>query len=246
MLLEQYLQNIGLDDKEAKIYIAGLQLGPATVVELAKASTIKRSTVYELIESLKEKSLVAITQRGKRKVFTMQEPDNLLLFLKQKENILKQILPDLEALKNTSAKKPAIRIFEGVSGLQQIYEDMIKLPGELLALAAPKEKISPKVFDYLVESWEPRRIAGEVKMRRININYDNDWQLNNRKVDRPKELEEVYYWPQRGYPFTVGIYIYRKKVAFVSFGAGELVGIIIRSPEINVTMKMMFEMFWNR
>jgi len=246
MLLEQYLQNIGLDDKESKVYLAGLQLGPATIFELAASSGVKRSTVYEVVDGLKEKSLINLSLRGKKKIFTMQEPDNLFFMLKQKENVLKQILPDLEALKNISAKKPAIRIFEGVSGLQQIYEDMIKRPGELLALAAPKEKMSPKVFDYLVESWEPRRIAGGVNMRRININYDNNWQLNNKKVERPKEAEQVFYWPQKDYPFTVGIYIYRQKVAFVSFGEKELVGIIIRSPEINLTLKLVFEMLWNR
>lgn len=246
MLLEQYLQNIGLDAKEAKVYLAGLQLGPATIVELSASSGVKRSTVYQIIGDLKDKSLVNVSLRNKRKIFTMQEPDNLYILLKQKENILKQIMPDLEALKNVSAKKPAIRIFEGVSGLQQIYEDMIKKPGEILCLAAPKEKMSQKVFDYLVESWEPRRIAGAVEIRRININYNNDWQLNNRKMERPEEKEAVFYWPQKDYPFTVGIYIYRQKVAFVSFGEKELVGIIIRSPEINLTLKLMFEMFWNR
>lgn len=128
MLLEQYLQNIGLDDKEAKVYLAGLQTGPATIVELAKVSGIKRSTVYEVVEDLKEKSLVNVSQQGKRRIFSVQEPENLLLFLEQKNNVLRQILPDLEAIKNISARKPAIRIFEGVSGLQQIYEDIIKKP----------------------------------------------------------------------------------------------------------------------
>ncbi len=246
MLLEQYLQNIGLDDKEAKVYLAGLQTGPATIVELAKASGIKRSTVYEVIEDLREKSLVTVSQQGKRRIFSVQEPENLLLFLEQKNNVLRQILPDLEAIKNVSARKPAIRIFEGISGLQQIYEDMIKKPGDILALAAPRDMIAPKVLDYLINSWEPRRIKGKMKLRRININFKEDWQLNNRKIEHEKEFEEVYYWPKRDYPFTVGIYIYRQKVAFVSFSPRELVGIIIRSPEINATMKLMFEMFWNR
>ena len=118
MLLEQYLQNIGLDDKEAKFYLAGLQLGPASLQDLAKSASIKRTTGYEIVDGLVSKGLFSVSQKGKRKVFVAQEPDNLLLFLKQRENILSQIMPDLEALKNTSAKRPAIRIYDGIEGIK--------------------------------------------------------------------------------------------------------------------------------
>ncbi len=243
MLLEQYLQNIGLDAKEAKIYLAGLQLGPTTIVELAKASGIKRSTVYEVIESLKEKNMINVSQKGKRKVFIVQEPDNLLLYLKQKENVLSQIMPDLEALKNTSANKPAIRIFEGQSGLEQIYEDMIKKEGELLILAAPREKIAKGLMDFLHE-WRYRRYKARVPARRININETNDKNNDNQKVEKPEKIEVIKYLSAENYPFSVGVYIYRNKVAFISYAEQEMVGVVIRSPELSKTMKMIFEFYW--
>lgn len=246
MLIEQYLQNIGLDAKEAKVYLSGLQLGPATIQDLAKASGIKRSTVYEVIEDLKEKSLVNVTQKNKRKLFTVQEPDNLMLFLKQKENVLAQIMPDLEALKNTTAKKPAIRVFDGISGIKQIYADMIKKPGEILALAAPRPVIAKSVLDYLHNEWKPLRLAEKVSMRRVNINESGDPSRDYIKLEFPEKNEAVKFLPPEHYPFSVGIYIYRQKTAFVSFAEQEMVGIIIRSPEINATMKMIFETFWRK
>jgi len=245
MLLEQYLQNIGLDGKEAKIYLASLQLGPAAIQDLSKASGIKRSTVYEVIDTLIDKALITVSQKGKRKVFTAQEPDNLLLFLKQRENILAEIMPDLEALKNTAAKKPAIRIFEGQKGLEQIYEDMIKKQGEILVLAAPREKIAKGMMDFL-HDWRHRRYAAKVPVRRININETGDKNNDYRQFELPEKIEVIKYLPKENYPFTVGIYIYRQKVAFISFSEQEMVGIIIRSPEINATMKMIFEMFWGK
>jgi HTH-type transcriptional regulator, sugar sensing transcriptional regulator len=243
MLLEQYLQNIGLEAKEAKVYLAGLQLGPTTIVELSKASNIKRSTVYEVIESLKEKNMINISQKGKRKIFSAQDPDNLLLYLKQKENVLSQIMPDLEALKNTSAKKPAIRIFEGQKGLEQIYEDMIKKPGELLILAAPREKISKGLLDFLNE-WRYRRYKARVPVRRVNVNETGDDNNDNQKVEKPEKMEVIKYLPINNYPFSVGTYIYRNKVAFISYAEQEMVGVVIRSPELNNTMKLVFEFFW--
>lgn len=244
MLLEQYLQNVGFDDKEAKVYLAGLQLGPATIQELAKTANIKRSTAYEIVEGLVDKNLIIVTQKGKRKMFVTQEPDNLLLFLKQREKVLEQIMPDLEALKNSGAERPTVRIYDGINGIKQIYEDMIKKPGEILALAAPRPKISKMILEYLHLQWKPLRLKVGVSMRRININESGGAGLDFQKRQFADKLEQVKYLPVENYPFSVGVYIYRQKVALISFGTEELVGIVIRSPQVNWTMKMIFENYW--
>lgn len=244
MILEQYLQSIGLSDKESKLYLTGLQLGPSSIQTLAQQSGVKRSTVYEVISPLIDQGLFVTTQKGKRKLYTAQEPDNLLLYLKQKERIIEQILPDLEALKNTSVAKPAIRVYEGLEGLTQIYEDMIKKPGDILAMAAPKEKISTMLLDYLIHDWEPRRIASGIPMRRININLTDDPHQAYQVSERPDELEVIRYLPAEQYPFSVGVYVYRQKVAFVAYDDQEMVGIVLRSPAIRSTMAMVFDLLW--
>ncbi len=244
MLLEQYLQNIGLDDKEAKLYLAGLQLGPASIQDLAKAANIKRTTIYEIVETLISKNLFTVTQKGKRKLFVAQEPDNLLLFLKQRENILEQIMPDLESLKNSTATRPAIRIYEGVEGVKQVYLDMLKKPGELSILAAPPEMIAKTISDYLDKEWEPLRRKSKIAKRWVKINDSGQVRRDFTKEEFANKLETIKYLPAAGYPFTVGIYLYRQKTAFVSFSENEMVAIVIRSPEINRTLKLIFEMYF--
>jgi hypothetical protein len=154
-------------------------------------------------------------------------------------------MPDLEALKNTTTVKPAIRVYEGLDGLKQIYEDMIKKPGDLLAMAAPKEKISTMLLDYLIHEWEPRRIGSEISMRRININNKQDSSLDYQAVVIPQELEQIKYLPPEAYPFSVGVYVYRQKVAFVAYDDREMVGIVVRSQQINATIRAVFELLWN-
>ncbi len=244
MQLQNYLQKIGLSDKEAALYVAGLQLGPATIQDLASESGLKRTTIYEIIKSLQEKKLVNQSQNNKKRIFIMEEPENVGLFLKQREIIFKQILPDLEALQNQKAKKPTVRIYEGKLGLEKIYDDMIKKPGEILALAAPKDLISKGMLDFLREDWEPRRIASGIKMRRININLSGNHRQDYKILPKPEEFEEVRYLPVDDYPFTVGIYIYRQKVAFVSYHKDEMFGLVLRSPAISFTLRSTFEHFW--
>ena len=245
MILTDYLQKIGLSEKEAAIYLAGLQTGPASIQELAEEAEIKRTTVYEVVKDLQEKKLVNVSQKGKKKIFIMEEPENVGLFLKQRENIFKQILPELESLQNKDAKKPAVRIYEGKLGLEKIYEDMIKKPGEILALAAPKDLISKGILEFLQDEWEPRRIRSKIAMRRVNINLTHDSKKDFKIFPKPNELEQVKYLPADDYPFTIGIYIYRHKVAFVSYQAQEMMGIVLRSPAINLTLKAVFETYWH-
>jgi len=244
MILSQFLQNLGLSDKEAQVYLAGLSLGAASVQEIAIYANIKRTTVYEVIKSLQEKKLVDVTYQNKKRLFIAEEPENILLFLKQREKMLEQIIPDLEALKNTKSNRPTIRIFEGIEGLKHIYEDMIKKPGEILAFTAPIENIAATLLDYLDSDWKIRRIANKIYFKTIRKSTAKEKSLDYKKIKFDDKLEEIYYLPPEHYPFSVGIYIYRGKVAFVSFMEKELIGIIIKSEEIKQTLTMMFKLFW--
>ena len=46
------LQSIGMNDKHAQLYLAGLQLGSAPASEYAKVTKLNRITSYNLLEEL--------------------------------------------------------------------------------------------------------------------------------------------------------------------------------------------------
>ena len=58
--MEYELKQYGLSEKEIQIYLACLKKGSATTNDLSSLTGIRRSTVYEVIESLKKKSLMKI------------------------------------------------------------------------------------------------------------------------------------------------------------------------------------------
>ena len=80
-MFEKELQNLGLSEKEAKIYLASLELGPETVQNIAKKAGINRPTTYLQIESLKEKGLISEFQRGKKTFYAPESPNRLLSML---------------------------------------------------------------------------------------------------------------------------------------------------------------------
>lgn len=52
---EQQLKQLGFSDKEAKVYMASLELGPDTAQEIAKKAGVNRTTTYVIIEKLIKK-----------------------------------------------------------------------------------------------------------------------------------------------------------------------------------------------
>ena len=45
-MLEKELEKIGLNEKESRVYLVLLRLGPTTALALSRATEIKRPTVY--------------------------------------------------------------------------------------------------------------------------------------------------------------------------------------------------------
>jgi sugar-specific transcriptional regulator TrmB len=65
MDLIQSLKNLGLNEKEAKVYVALLQCPGATAYLIARHSGLKRPTTYVVLEDLIDKGVVTKIPRAK-------------------------------------------------------------------------------------------------------------------------------------------------------------------------------------
>ena len=73
-IIEQ-LNMLGLNGRQAKVYLTLLQLGSATAIEIAKAAKYKHPTVYDVLDALKEKRLVTETLSNGKKLFCAEDPE---------------------------------------------------------------------------------------------------------------------------------------------------------------------------
>src|SRR4051812_35603168 len=96
------LQDLGLSEKEARVYLAALEIGQATADQLAKQANIKRPTTYVQLESLMKMGLMSTYEEGKKTYFTPESPDTLKKIFESKkrefearEQDLTAILPEL-------------------------------------------------------------------------------------------------------------------------------------------------------
>ncbi|MEN9558213.1 MAG: hypothetical protein RL141_582 [Candidatus Parcubacteria bacterium] len=123
----QSLTELGLRETEARLYIAALTLGPTTILKLARATNIKRTTVYPLIDELKQKGLISMEIRGFKKLLAANPPDQLASMVERHREQLQRILPDLSALHNAHGQGGgSLKYYEGLESIKSVYEGLLR------------------------------------------------------------------------------------------------------------------------
>lgn len=112
-MVQELLKQLGLSDKEARVYLAVLGQGKATPAEIARVTKINRSTVYNIARELAEKGVIAEDLGGKTRYLLAKPPKDLVgLVAKdkkrigEKEEIIERAVQELQAF--TKDKKYTI------------------------------------------------------------------------------------------------------------------------------------------
>lgn len=103
MELTDVLKLIGLQPKQADVYLALLELGTATVNPIATKAGIKRPTTYLILDDLAKKGLVSVVPREKKVLYTAESPEKIAGDLNKKQEMLKRFMPNcfiIKKLKN--------------------------------------------------------------------------------------------------------------------------------------------------
>ena len=126
------LKELGLTENESQVYFSLLSLGPSPILKVSQTSGLKRSTVYSVIETLKQKGLVNIQVNGFKKKFVAEKPEKLEIMLEIKRKKLKSLLPEFSALYNLQGGESFLKNYEGLEAVKGVYESLINdiKPGE--------------------------------------------------------------------------------------------------------------------
>jgi sugar-specific transcriptional regulator TrmB len=139
-ILENKLKKIGFSEKESKIYILCLMNIKNTPTSLEKLSKYPRSTIYKILDSLKEKSFIYEKVTKKRKIYHTLDTEKSI------ENYLKLKIKEFDELKkNIKNIKPEIKKIEenidkNISGEMKTFEGIYNLKEQILDKILENEK----------------------------------------------------------------------------------------------------------
>ena len=249
MLLDRFKQ-LGLSEKESKVYLAALELGESTVQEIAKKAGINRTTAYFHIEDLIKKGLISSIEKKKKRYFYASNPENLLrmIDLKEKEisdlkKDLNSLLPELKTIYNLAPHKPKVHFFEGIEGLRSIQEDILRSKFKegfgLVNLDDAYKVFPPSPKDHRHKL--KKKFLKEKVIRKI-IYTSKKGEILPRKENQPS-VERKFIDSQK-FSFHTEIYIYGEKIALTSL-KGKLIGIIIEDSELAQSLKILFKLAWS-
>ncbi len=237
--LYQFLKNIGISQKEVNVYIYLLSVESALPMEIAKETNLKRSTVYVILELLKEKGLVREVERGKRSAYISEDPERIRFLLEQlrlqTENSIKGlniIIPQLKATLRKEGEPPLIRFFEGEKAVQVSMEELADNPKF-------RKELNYDVFplELIYKLFQRKNLRKYINLRIHNnenfkILYTSD---EGGLTNAETHGQEAIKIDQKEFPLSCDIAIFEDEVRIHMLGK-PIYGILIKNLELAQTL----------
>lgn len=172
---EGILQQLGLTQREEKVYLALLELGETTTGKIIEKSKISGGKIYEILDKLTSKGLVSYSLLDKTKYFRAASPNVLINLLEeekerinQKEERLAKELPQMLKLQESNKPKSEATFFKGIGGIQKIIFDKLeKLSSKSEILAMGVRGSKQEKYNIMWEKWHKERIKRKIRCKAI-------------------------------------------------------------------------------
>ena len=234
------LKLAGLNETEAKIYLACLELGKSSAWNIFKKTGIKRPTCYAVLDNLVADGIAFKAFDGTRTIFSVIEPEKLLMTIDNRKNEFRASLPLFDALKSESPAKPKIKVYEGIEGVRQAYMLSLDQPegGEILVLGSTKVWAE---YSDINKSYVAERVSKNISLRALFANTkDNHIFL---KMDR-HEMRESRFLPQKYFDPKVETQVYGDTVVYIAHSEKEPFATVIENESIANDVRQRFEILW--
>lgn len=245
--LHSTLPKLGLTENQSKVYTTALELGEASITDIARKAELKRPTVYLLIEELEIMGLISSVRKGKRTVYTAQHPNRLLEIARSREKQIEEIMPDLLALHNAPKEKPKIQVFEGARGLQLVYDEMYAALGnkEEALFFTDIKTLQEHFPEALTEYKKKLQQLKNPRVRELNFGdaIGKEWSSTMTRVMKGKSNYAARILPTNFEFGTTDNLIFGSKLVIFSHKK-DLFVIVIDSEEVAKTYRVLFEWAW--
>lgn len=236
------LYELGLHEKEARIYLALLTLGTNPVSIIARKTGQNRTSCYAIIEKLIEKGFIEQMVKNNISYFSPVEPKYILGKFKSKHEELENKIEYLENIfhhfKNDSfhTSYPKIFYYEGLTSIENLFEDTLRSRDIIRAyiLADELNEILPSCLSKYYQKQTQKGLA-------LKVIYPATAKSFTRKQSDNKNLR-VSKTIQPSHHFNVNILIYEDRLGFNSLK--EKTTFIIQNKTLAETYKKIFDNIW--
>jgi len=239
--LIEILKELGLSENEARVYFATLSLGPTTILKIAQTAEIKRTTIYSIVQSLKERGLISVEIKGFKKHYVAASPHKLESAVDARRQRFLNSLPEFEALYKLRGESSTIKYYEGLAGVKTVYEALLAdvQPDEdylVISMLDDWYKLDKDYFEDFVR----RRAQLDIKIRILL--QDSPLARENLKLAANYNAQ-IKILPKNT-KLTTNLVVIPKKVVIHQLIA-PINAIVIENKSVIQLHREMFEVIWN-
>jgi len=234
------LKSLGLLESEVKTYLAALELGPSTVLELNKKIGLSRQAIYTAMESLIELGLMSSVEKGKKTLYAAESPERLRSIaeakLKKMESTVREIKSITSELKLIEkGEKPVVKVFEGTEGVMAIRDEIVKSKPAVIYEFANEDMISAAFTDEDLRPLKEKLDALNIPVKMLSYSSEERGKRasTNRQMIKDDKIK-----------FNGDIVIAGKKVALSAY-QDKNIAVLIESQIIADTIQALFQLAWD-
>jgi len=235
------LKKLGLDTKAAKIYLAALELGEASVQDLASHAKIKRTTLYYILNELIEAGVLVVSKTGRKTYYIAEQPATLLKNAKNNIADFEDFLDVLEDKASQVRRKPRIYFLYGSAGFKQVWDMILDTKEKEYRIITE----GLNFLDYVKEKY----IVGEIIASKKALGVSSRQLITN--SDYAKQIVAKDGHENRTSKFLPSIYklpfteiITETLTAFISPRFSNMI-FVVEDESFAKTRRSVFEMLWN-
>jgi sugar-specific transcriptional regulator TrmB len=241
------LRALGFSDGEVKVLSFLFFKKQATSKEISKNTAISFSTVQYHLTNLNTRGLVSCVP-GKNDEHVICSEKDLFIWIeeqkKKSESVYdeaKNTIVDFFESVQKSSWKPDVTYYEGKTGIQDLYLDMLeaaKDSDKKIYSWLDIPKIHECLGDFLYEYIDQRMKFG---IKSHDIVPRNEMNL---KHDQKQENREIHFVDHL--PIDGEIRIFADRVAVITFHEEKPVGFVLHGKNIATIFRAIFENAWNQ
>ncbi len=246
--LNTYLEELGLSEREIKIYLVALELGESYIFPIARKAAIPRTSAVYLLEKLKDRGLITILQKNSRHLYAPVAPSKIATLLKNKRtkldeqiNVFELSLPNLNRLYSSKPFATQVRFFRGRDEVRKMYDEMLTYPINEIVYTGEVDKMEAALGQQWLRGWIKRRIEVKIQTRGVRVRHleiEDDLYGSS-----PKLMRKIRFAPP-GFTSPSNILIYGDNVTIMN-SEKESFGVVITSRDFATSMKSWFKQIWD-
>lgn len=242
--LARTLEQIGLSPKEARVYLALLELESCTAYQIAQHCEVKKPTVYVILEDLRQKGLVLKVPHAKKAIFAARDISEYLAEQRGKLNAVQSMLPRLMSLGGSN--KPKVYFFNGMRGFQEAMDYKFdSMHGKTYHSFYGNSADADERVRQLYARWTPDAVASDTSFKLIMPKGEEETHYPAlKKLRDEKDHVEIKYLSEYGQASNLSIEIAETFVRIDD--AKNITATIIDDKATADAMRSVFNIVWEK